>query len=393
MGRRMKKRIVKYLASIAGLCFLLQAVLWTSSCQRISSKVPKTLERVVEDVRKLHAPDSRLELLEIKLQKKGDQIIVSGETTSPKLHDALLDSIRSVAGSADIIDSLCVLPSEELGNDVYGIVRVSVANMRRKPARRTELVSQTLLGTILTLYKEEGGFYYCHNWDRYLGWVSKSSVVRVDSVAAVRWKESPRVICTANYGLVRERSNEKSAIVADLVPGVVLKKLGQKGGWVNVETPDNRVGWVAEELVLDEIAFRHIRPNPERIVSTAEGFLGIPYLWGGTSAKGFDCSGFVQTVYRMNNISLPRDANQIVIEGEHVDIDDPLENLERGDMLFFGPRQDRITHCAVYIGGRRYIHSSTSSSLVGLNSLDPEDPLYYGYLHETLQFVRRIPLD
>lgn len=156
--------------------------------------------------------------------------------------------------------------------------------------------------------------------------------------------------------------------------------------------PDNRVGWVEEELVLDEIAFRHIQADPDRIVSTAEVFLGIPYLWGGTSAKGFDCSGFVQTVYRMNNISLPRDANQIVTEGGLVEMDDQLENLKKGDMLFFGPRQDRINHCAVYIGGRRYIHSSTSSSLVGLNSLDPEDPLYHEYLHETLRVVRRIQL-
>lgn len=68
MGRRMKKRIVKHLAPITGLCFLLQAVLWSSYCQRISSKVPKILEKVVEDVRKLHAPDSRLELFEIKLK-------------------------------------------------------------------------------------------------------------------------------------------------------------------------------------------------------------------------------------------------------------------------------------------------------------------------------------
>jgi cell wall-associated NlpC family hydrolase len=348
------------------------------------------LIQVVEDIKASHAPDSRLELFQIDLKKSGNRIFVMGEMTDARIKTLLLDSLRKAKPEYTVVDSVALLPGKDLKETGYGIVRVSVAQMRRQPARSSEQVSQTLLGTVLRLYKEKDGFYFVHNWDRYLGWVAKSSLVPVDSLSAARWKEGSRVVCVANYGLVRDRSHTDGNVIVDLVPDAVLKKVGKRGGWVKVETPDGLTGWVEKDQVMDEAEFRRIRANPDRIAATTRRFLGIPYLWGGTSAKGLDCSGLVQTVYRLNNISLPRDANQIALEGETVDIGDGFGNLRKGDVLFFGSKPDRITHCAVYLGDGRYIHSTTSVSKVVMNSLYPDDPLYYEYLHNTIRAAKRI---
>jgi cell wall-associated NlpC family hydrolase len=212
----------------------------------------------------------------------------------------------------------------------------------------------------------------------------------VDSLSATKWQQSTGIVCTENYGRVMDRPASNGNVIVDLVPGARLKRLGSEAGWVKVETPSAQVGYVQRRIVMDEKIFRSIHPSQHRIVSVAKKFLGIPYLWGGTSTKGFDCSGFVQTVYRLNNISLPRDANQIVNKGNPINPDPRFNNLQAGDMLFFGSNPDRITHCAIYLGDRNYIHSS---GWVRINSFDPEDPGYNKSLHEILRAVKRVPIE
>ena len=389
MMQRKKHRSVDLKFYILMSVFLIQLVVY-NACERMSSRVPGELIQIVEDIKARHAPDSRLELYQIDLKKSGSRIFVMGEMTDAQIKTHLLDSLRKAKPEYTVVDSVTLLPEKDMSPNSYGIVRISVAQMRRKPARSSEQVSQTLLGTVLRLYKEKDGFYFVHNWDRYLGWVAKSSLVRVDSLSAARWQEGSRLVCVANYGLVWDRSHTRGNAIVALVPGAVLKKVGRRGGWIEVETPDGLTGWVEKDQIMDEAKFLRIRANPDRIAATTHRFLGIPYLWGGTSAKGLDCSGLVQTVFRLNNVPLPRDANQIALEGQTVDITDGFGSLQKGDVLFFGSKPERITHCAVYLGDGRYIHSTTSSSKVVMNSLYPDDPLYYEYLHEIIRAAKRI---
>jgi cell wall-associated NlpC family hydrolase len=374
-------------ATLANAIVFLLLSFFTVTCQGTGSRVPDTFQRVVEQVKARYAPDARVERFQIELARSGKSIIARGEVTAPHLRRVLLDSLTAQAGSYEIVDSIQVLPLPELGPRTYGIVRISVATQRATPTVTAEIVNQALLGTVVRLYRHERGYFYIRNWDRYLGWLSTSSVVVVDSAEAARWERGPRVIGTANYGVVRERARTDASVLVDLVPGVVMKQLGQSGNWVQVELPDGRVGYVDRQAVTDEDTFREIPPSRERLVAVARSYLGIPYLWGAASTKAFDCSGFTQTVYRMNNVPLPRDASQQVFAGEPVDPGREFENLKAGDLLFFGRTPERITHVAMYLGDRLYIHSA---GLVHINSLDPEHPLFNEHRYDTLQNIKRI---
>lgn len=101
--------------------------------------------------------------------------------------------------------------------------------------------------------------------------------------------------------------------------------------------------------------------SEENVCLIALTFLGLPYLWGGSSTKAVDCSGFVRAVYFMNGIILRRDASLQALHGQTIDIQSGFSNLRKGDLLFFGSKdklKSYITHVAIYIGDSEYINSS-----------------------------------
>jgi cell wall-associated NlpC family hydrolase len=94
----------------------------------------------------------------------------------------------------------------------------------------------------------------------------------------------------------------------------------------------------------------------DEVIALARRFVGLPYLWGGTSTLGFDCSGFTQLLYRRRGIEIPRDSGpQSRWEGA-----EPVERgeLEAGDLLYFGEAPDKVSHTGMYIGDGEFIHAT-----------------------------------
>jgi cell wall-associated NlpC family hydrolase len=167
--------------------------------------------------------------------------------------------------------------------------------------------------------------------------------------------------------------------VSDLSLGDILRRKSIRGAWLEAALPDGRAGFVEREAVEPYQAWQSSRrATPETIETAARMFVGVPYLWGGTSARGFDCSGFVKTVFMLNGLALLRDAGQQARAGRDVDPGQNFANLRRGDLLFFGRREtaekpERIWHVAIYLRDRNFIHCS---GRVRISSLDPASPQY-----------------
>ncbi len=268
----------------------------------------------------------------------------------------------------------------------YGIVTISVANIRRLSVFQSELVNQTLMGTIVQILDERDEFYYIRNWDGYTGWLSKLSVTVTNEAGARAWAEAEKVLVTANYGIVQITPNTTGEILTDLVPGVELKYLENSGDFFRVELPDKRSGYVPQQMVRRNAEQQAIQASPHAVEETARRFLGIPYLWGGTSAKGFDCSGFVQTVFRLLNVNLPRDTGPMSRVGTVIDSLHP-DYLHAGDLIFFGKSPERINHVAIYLRNGHYIHAY---GWVRINSMVPGEALYNERLHKLMIKAVRI---
>jgi cell wall-associated NlpC family hydrolase len=127
---------------------------------------------------------------------------------------------------------------------------------------------------------------------------------------------------------------------------------------------------VADTVAEDEMPQRF--PTADDYLKTAEAFIGVPYLWGGTTALGIDCSGFVQQVYRLNGVALPRDADQQAVLGRKVD------EAQAGDLMFFG--DESVTHVALATSAREFIHAPMKGAIVERGQLGGD---------RTLRVIRR----
>jgi len=204
------------------------------------------------------------------------------------------------------------------------------------------------------------------------------------------WKKAERVIYLENTGWIYTGPGE-SGIVGDLVAGNIMQKGGESQGYVNVILPDGRNGFVSKKAVMSFDKFRNqLTIDADGVLNMASSLLGVPYLWGGSSTKGVDCSGFVQTVYFMNGRILSRDASLQALHGYPVSLSEGLSSLRRGDLLFFGSKENsdlHVTHVAIYKGDSEYINAS---GRVIINSLDSTRSNYSSYRRKSLLLARRI---
>ncbi len=200
------------------------------------------------------------------------------------------------------------------------VCSVPALPMRIKPSEQSEMVSQVLYGEVVDVIEQTG------NWtkvvvifDNYQGWVD-TKALRDISVQDLSVKNIVR-------SLFKDHTDSE-------------RKLLLPAGAEVAETPD--------ELKTKE-------PNAIDIIETARMFLGIPYLWGGRSSFGIDCSGFVQTVFKVNNLKLPRDARQQVSHGQTIDF---FDMVQPADLIFFGDPAKDVTHVGIALGDNQIIHAS-----------------------------------
>tara|TARA_B100000941_G_C28366600_1_gene479840 strand:+ start:172 stop:801 length:630 start_codon:yes stop_codon:yes gene_type:complete len=155
----------------------------------------------------------------------------------------------------------------------------------------------------------------------------------------------------------------KSELVTQALFNERLEILNIQDNWFKVKQWDDYISWIHKFYIstkTDDLSssWYHINKeikNVNDLITYANSFVGTPYLWGGKSSLGFDCSGFVQTVFKMCGISLPRDASLQFKLKELTKID--YDKIKKGDLIFFADKSI-INHVAIYFGGDKIIHSS-----------------------------------
>ena len=353
--------------------------------------VPNDIVELSDSLRKHYAPDRRVELFDTDFTCDGHHVMLRGVTTSAAAKQALLSGLAQ--RHYDVMDCLGVLPDEEtLGEQIYGIVNLSVCNLRSANDFSSEMVSQALLGMPVRLLQRED-WYQIQTPDRYIAWVHRAGIHPVSHTELAAWNQAEKLIITAHYGFVFSAPKENAQTVSDCVAGNRFKLLGTKGGYYKVGYPDGREGYVAKNIAQPETVWRaQLKQDAASILQTAKSLMGIPYLWAGTSSKGVDCSGLVRTTLFLHDILIPRDASQQATQGERIEIAPDFGNLQPGDLLFFGRKataeqQERVIHVAFYLGDKRFIHSQGD---VRINSFDPTDPLFDAYNLGRLLFAARL---
>ena len=355
-----------YLPTILSIFFLF-------SCHE-KAEEPDEQEELAEiaTVRNTFAPDGRIALFDVEAEKRENAYVLRGETNMPQAAESLRSKLDSA--KVEYVDSIQVLPAKELGEQRFGIVGISVANLRDEPKHSAQLVTQATLGTPVKVLKKEDSWYFIQVPDGYLAWVDAGGVDLKTQVELDEWKASEKLIFTEQYGKSFSEARENSTPVSDLVLGNILELKTENGNFYEVVYPDGRTAFIPTKSSAKYADWIKTEKPAEKLVSTAQNLMGLPYLWGGTSAKGVDCSGYTKTVYFMNGYIIPRDASQQVREGILIDSTKNFSNLEKGDLLFFGrPATDstseRVVHVGMWIGNNEFIHSSGDVHISSMDSL------------------------
>ena len=328
------------------------------------------------------------------------------------------------------------------------VVETSTCYMRIAPDYESALETQELMGTVVEIVGESGYWREIVSPQPYKAWTTEKTLVEMSEKEIQEYEEAPKYMFTELYGHIYTEPSEKSQTICDLVGGDVMRaaikptpkksdrdnesSIGKeiiteskinaisKGKWVQVVLPSGTKGWVLKSAVQPLGERINIRKGDtsdqlvsdekmEAIIASAEQLLGVPYLWGGMSSKGVDCSGLVRISAIMNDVLLPRNASQQIFCGAPIEMSyDPafedvnyrivclnefieemkarVKDLKRGDLVFFGTpataeKPRRVTHVGIYLGNNRIIHASHK---VRINSLIPSDADYYENAHRLI---------
>jgi gamma-D-glutamyl-L-lysine dipeptidyl-peptidase len=258
------------------------------------------------------------------------------------------------------------------------VIARNVANMHASPDRSSEQISQAVLGQVVTTYEECQGWFHVRTPDDYTGWVE--SRWTVSDMRGRSYASSGRIVRITNlFANILTWPDLKAEIITKAVIGTELETADEQGDWVIVRLPDGRPGSVRRFAL--ELRDRAVYPLPlaptgSEIAATAKRFIGVPYLWGGITPFGLDCSGFVQLVHRLNGMTLPRDSHLQAEDNSFKSVGD--DALLPGDLLFFGTSESAqtgrsITHVGMALGNGKFIHSSSGA---GVNIAEIADPYY-----------------
>jgi len=366
----------------------------TFSCQNneniANTNLPQEeVFKVLDSLQEIYAPDSRIDLWKFEFDKDSVNIL-NGMVYNEKAFEAVKEKITALFPAIEL--KLELLPADKNENLVDAIITNSVATIRTHPKHSAEIATQALMGTPVKILKDGDNWILVQLPNKYIGWAYSFELAKLTKEDFAVLKTSTKVIYSQQNGYSYKTADSEGEIVSDLTAGCILFLEDSISEYYKVKYPDQRLAFVKKTETISANEWLKREPIAEKLVQKAKLFMGLPYLWGGTSAKAIDCSGFTSSIYFMNGILLQRDASQQTLYGKDVAIDKKFSELEVGDLLFFGRQKndsldEKVSHVGMYIGDSEFIHAS---GRVRINSVDSTRENYSQYYIHSFVRARRI---
>ena len=340
--------------------------------------------------------DRRLNIFELRAapaEQDPVRLALSGRTLTAEQRDAAVARLEALGAQVDASDVRVLLDDAP-----WALVKRSHTDLRRHPQSLSEMVSQALLGESLRILETHGEWALVRTERHgYLGWLSPAALAPCTAEEARRYQAAVTHIVQAELAPTWETPERRLPVAGKLPFGVCLPVVAEQNGLAQVRLPGGELRWTeaAGLLPLSERPALDAR-GIAAVLDLMKRFTGVPYLWGGRTPFGFDCSGFAGAFYAFLGVTIPRDADMqfragLPVEGEP----------QPGDLLFFGTREAdapgersvgsiaRVTHVAISLGGWEFIHATSAAGGVTFNSLDPASPIYRAGLKDSYLDARR----
>jgi gamma-D-glutamyl-L-lysine dipeptidyl-peptidase len=330
--------------------------------------------------------DTRFTVFEVKEIWRKESILIGVVCSEKQLGKAIRKFFKLYFDNSPVMKlKLKFLPDEALLHK-FGIGNAGVSPMYSQPSNKVEQVSQVVFGEafdVLEVSSDEEWYRIRLHKDGYLGWVNKNPIVLLDNKQLTKYYRTEKVEIVKKFADVFALPDKESPVLRGIFLGAELSAHEQKKEWIKVTLPDGSTGWLNEKNCRKaEKDF----DNPKDLLKFAKMLLGVPYIWGGRSPFGIDCSSYTQLIYKMCGYQLPRDCSLQIKSG--IDAGTDFKKLVMGDLLFFKNAEGRAVHVAMYTGkDMDFIHAS---GFVKINSLNKKSKLFDDRLSKMFFGARRI---